>query len=167
MHPDDVSLRVWAGGSANPASDGYWAHRKSRTYQAHLCYGWVDSQKQAYDCNYYLQKFTPRGSKSVWPKINVTKVAALSKEGKIRLAELAAIESAKQDGRWNAAYDLPGASEMLKIDKVHIRAKAGCTNFSCDSTHSGPQNHKHRDHTLWSFFCDCNHCYFPNANFIY
>jgi hypothetical protein len=30
-----------------------------------LCYGWIDSQKQAYDNDYFLQKFTPRGSKSL------------------------------------------------------------------------------------------------------
>jgi len=77
-----------------------------------LCYGWIDSQKQAYDSDYYLQKFTPRGPKSVWSKINVTKVEALTKVGKMQPAGLAAIESAKQDGRWDAAYDSPSASEI-------------------------------------------------------
>jgi len=77
-----------------------------------LCYGWIDSQKQAYDSDYYLQKFTPRGPKSVWSKINVAKVEALTKIGKMQPAGLAAIESAKQDGRWDAAYDSPSASEV-------------------------------------------------------
>lgn len=77
-----------------------------------LCYGWIDSQKQAYDSDYYLQKFTPRGPKSIWSKVNVTKVEALTKAGKIQPAGLAAIESAKQDGRWDAAYDSPSASEI-------------------------------------------------------
>ena len=79
-----------------------------------LCYGWIDSQKQAYDNDYYLQKFTPRGPKSIWSKINVMKVEALTKMGKIQPAGLAVIESAKQDGRWNAAYDSPGASKVPK-----------------------------------------------------
>ena len=77
-----------------------------------LCYGWIVSQKQAYDSDYYLQKFTPRGPKSVWSKINVTKVEALTKAGRLQPAGLAAIESAKQDGRWDAAYDSPSASEI-------------------------------------------------------
>lgn len=77
-----------------------------------LCYGWIDSQKQAYDEDYYLQKFTPRGPKSVWSKINVAKVEALTKAGKMQPAGLAAIESAKQDGRWGAAYDPPSASTV-------------------------------------------------------
>lgn len=77
-----------------------------------LCYGWIDSQKQAYDQNYYLQKFTPRGPKSIWSKINVAKVEALIKLGKMQPTGLAAIDLAKQDGRWDAAYASPSASEI-------------------------------------------------------
>ena len=75
-----------------------------------MCYGWIDSQKQAYDANYYLQKFTPRGPKSVWSKINVAKAEVLIKSGKMQAAGLAAINAAKQDGRWYAAYDSLSAS---------------------------------------------------------
>jgi uncharacterized protein YdeI (YjbR/CyaY-like superfamily) len=77
-----------------------------------LCYGWIDSQKQAYDNDYYLQKFTPRGPRSVWSKINVAKVEALIKIGKIQPAGLAAINSAKQDGRWDDAYDSASANKI-------------------------------------------------------
>ncbi len=79
-----------------------------------LCYGWIDSQIQKYDDDYYLQKFTTRGPRSVWSKINVAKAESLIKLGKMQPAGLAAIESAKQDGRWDAAYDSPGASEVPK-----------------------------------------------------
>ena len=77
-----------------------------------LCYGWIDSQKQAYDHDYYLQKFTPRGPKSVWSKINVDKAERLVKEGRMQPAGMAAAESAKQDGRWDAAYESPSASKV-------------------------------------------------------
>lgn len=77
-----------------------------------LCYGWIDSQMQAYDSDYYLQKFTPRGPKSVWSKINVAKAELLIKIGKMQPAGLAAINAAKQDGRWQAAYDSPRASKI-------------------------------------------------------
>jgi len=70
-----------------------------------LCYGWIDGQKQAYDARYFLQKFTPRRPKSVWSKVNVQKVEALIAAGKMRSAGLAAVEAAKADGRWAAAYD--------------------------------------------------------------
>ena len=77
-----------------------------------LCYGWIDSQKRTYDSNYYLQKFTPRGPKSIWSKKNVIKVETLTKVGRMQPAGLAATESAKQDGRWDAAYDSPNAREI-------------------------------------------------------
>lgn len=77
-----------------------------------LCYGWIDSQKQAYDSDYYLQKFTPRGPRSVWSKMNVAKVESLIKTDKMQPAGLAAMDLAKQDGRWDAAYDSPRASKV-------------------------------------------------------
>jgi uncharacterized protein YdeI (YjbR/CyaY-like superfamily) len=70
-----------------------------------LCYGWIDGQKKSYDETTWLQKFTPRGKKSIWSKINREKAESLIKSEKMKPAGLKAIESAKQDGRWDAAYD--------------------------------------------------------------
>lgn len=70
-----------------------------------LCYGWIDSQKKSYDADCWLQKFTPRGPRSIWSKINVEKVKVLSRAGRMRPAGLTAVEQAKVDGRWAAAYD--------------------------------------------------------------
>ncbi len=70
-----------------------------------LCYGWIDGQKRSADEQTWLQKFTPRGKKSVWSKINVDKVAALIEQGRMRPAGQAAIDLARADGRWEAAYD--------------------------------------------------------------
>ncbi len=73
-----------------------------------LCYGWIDGQKQALDDTYWLQRFTPRRSKSVWSKVNTEKAAALIAQGRMQPAGLKAIEAAKQDGRWEAAYESQG-----------------------------------------------------------
>jgi uncharacterized protein YdeI (YjbR/CyaY-like superfamily) len=70
-----------------------------------LCYGWIDSQKKSHDESSWLQKFTPRGPKSLWSKINCEKVRALSDAGRMRPAGLRAVEQAQADGRWDAAYD--------------------------------------------------------------
>ncbi|MFM8370548.1 MAG: YdeI/OmpD-associated family protein [Chloroflexota bacterium] len=69
-----------------------------------LCYGWIDGQKGSFDEQYFLQKFTPRRPKSIWSKINVEKVAGLIASGEMKPAGLKAVEAAKQDGRWAAAY---------------------------------------------------------------
>jgi uncharacterized protein YdeI (YjbR/CyaY-like superfamily) len=85
-----------------------------------LCFGWIDSQKQTYDENYFLQKYTPRGPKSVWSKINVTKAEALLKTGRVQPAGLQAIELAKQDGRWDAAYDSSSTSKIPEDFQVAL-----------------------------------------------
>ena len=70
-----------------------------------LCYGWIDGQKASFDEQYWLQKFTPRGSKSGWSKVNCEKVAALMAGGRMQPAGLRQVELAKADGRWDLAYD--------------------------------------------------------------
>jgi uncharacterized protein YdeI (YjbR/CyaY-like superfamily) len=82
---------------------------KSLSYEqaleAALCYGWIDGQKKGYDETAWLQKFTPRGPKSIWSKINREKAQDLVASGQMKSAGLQAIERAKQNGQWDAAYD--------------------------------------------------------------
>jgi uncharacterized protein YdeI (YjbR/CyaY-like superfamily) len=73
-----------------------------------LCYGWIDGQKQSQSAEAWLQKFTPRARKSIWSKINCQKALALIESGKMKPPGLAEVERAKQDGRWEQAYDSPG-----------------------------------------------------------
>ena len=70
-----------------------------------LCYGWIDGQKKGFDEEYWLQKFTPRGAKSIWSKINTLKAEKLIASGEMKPAGFKAMEAAKQDGRWEAAYE--------------------------------------------------------------
>ncbi|GJG86102.1 hypothetical protein tb265_12830 [Gemmatimonadetes bacterium T265] len=72
---------------------------------AALCYGWIDSQKRRHDDRSWVQKFTPRGPKSIWSKINREKVRLLTEAGRMRPAGLLAVTRAQADGRWDAAYD--------------------------------------------------------------
>src|SRR5687767_15114102 len=68
-----------------------------------LCYGWIDALAKSYDQNSWIQKFCPRGPKSMWSKINTEHVERLIKSRKMRAAGLKAIEAAKADGRWQRA----------------------------------------------------------------
>ena len=70
-----------------------------------LCYGWIDGQKAAGDNQFWLQKFTPRGPKSIWSKINCDKADALIAAGRMQPAGLRQVELARADGRWAAAYE--------------------------------------------------------------
>jgi uncharacterized protein YdeI (YjbR/CyaY-like superfamily) len=70
-----------------------------------LCYGWIDGPKRAYDKESWLQRFIPRGSRSIWSKINRSKAEGLVRQGRMQQPGLAAIERAKQNGQWERAYD--------------------------------------------------------------
>jgi uncharacterized protein YdeI (YjbR/CyaY-like superfamily) len=129
--PDDKPVRAFASQKAwnawldkqHTKSPGLWMQlmkkgsgKKSITYpeavEEALCYGWIDGQKRSYDETSWLQKFTPRGKKSVWSKINRGKVAALVKAGRMKPAGLATVKAAKADGRWEAAYDSQSFSSV-------------------------------------------------------
>ena len=72
-----------------------------------LCYGWIDSQLKSCDDKAYLQRFTPRGTKSIWSQKNIEHVERLMREGRMHSFGLKHIEAAKKDGRWDAAYASP------------------------------------------------------------
>jgi uncharacterized protein YdeI (YjbR/CyaY-like superfamily) len=99
-------------------SDGLWVKMAKKAsgiasvdydaaLDAALCYGWIDGQKNSFDGDYYLQKFTPRRPKSLWSKRNIAKVAELTAAKRMRPSGLAEVESAQKDGRWEAAYESP------------------------------------------------------------
>jgi uncharacterized protein YdeI (YjbR/CyaY-like superfamily) len=69
-----------------------------------LCYGWIDGQKRPLDTSSWLQRFTPRGPRSLWSKVNTGKAQVLIDSGRMRPPGLAAIAAAKASGRWESAY---------------------------------------------------------------
>ena len=90
----------------------------AETLDVALCYGWIDSQSNKLDDKSYVQKFTPRGAKSVWSKRNRQHIARLIKEKRMTLAGLAHVAAAKKDGRWAGAYD---GSSTMKIPVDFLR----------------------------------------------
>jgi uncharacterized protein YdeI (YjbR/CyaY-like superfamily) len=69
-----------------------------------LCWGWISAQRRSCDQSYYLQKYVRRRPRSVWSRVNVDKVAALTAAGRMRDPGLREVAEAKADGRWEAAY---------------------------------------------------------------
>ena len=69
-----------------------------------LCWGWIDGLRKGLDKQSFLQRYSPRGGKSVWSRINVDNVARLIKEKRMTEHGLKHVEAAKADGRWGRAY---------------------------------------------------------------
>jgi uncharacterized protein YdeI (YjbR/CyaY-like superfamily) len=95
-----------------------------------LCFGWIDGQVKSEGEDSYLQRFTPRRSKSNWSKVNRDHVARLEREGRMRPAGRSEVERAKADGRWDAATEPPSkatlpADFVAELDKPkNKKAKA-------------------------------------------
>src|SRR5262245_16724555 len=69
-----------------------------------LCWGWIDGIRKAFDERSFLQRYSPRGRKSQWSQINREHVARLVAAGRMTPHGQRAVDAARADGRWDAAY---------------------------------------------------------------
>jgi uncharacterized protein YdeI (YjbR/CyaY-like superfamily) len=119
------SAQAWETwlGAHHTSSAGVWLKIAKKdagiatvTYQealdVALCHGWIDGQKDAFDDTFWLQKFTPRGARSKWSKVNRAKALALIKSNRMKPAGHAAVAAAQQDGRWEQAYDAQSTASV-------------------------------------------------------
>lgn len=77
-----------------------------------LCYGWIDGQVKRFDELSYIQRFTPRRKRSNWSKINTEHVSRLMRLSKMKPRGLLEVEKAKEDGRWDRAYESPSTMKV-------------------------------------------------------
>jgi uncharacterized protein YdeI (YjbR/CyaY-like superfamily) len=130
-----VSQRAWESWlTKNQAtSAGVWlkilkkdSKKKGPSYEealdSALCFGWIDGQKDTFDADYWLQRFTPRKPRSKWSRINREKAVRLTTQGRMRSAGLSQIKQAKADGRWDGAYE-PQGSASVPEDLLRALAK--------------------------------------------
>ncbi|TAK69449.1 MAG: bacteriocin-protection protein [Actinomycetota bacterium] len=98
----ETSGPVWlrlARKGVTPATVGY-----VEAVEVALCFGWIDSQKAASTGGYSVQRFSRRRARSPWSAINRERAVALAAAGRMRPAGIVAVDAAKADGRWDAAY---------------------------------------------------------------
>ena len=112
--PDAAAWRAWLEEN-HRTSPGVWLvlHKKGGAVTAldypaaldeALCFGWIDGQLRRRDAESSFQRMTPRRPRSVWSARNVGHIGRLEEAGKMTDAGRAAVEAAKADGRWDAAY---------------------------------------------------------------
>jgi uncharacterized protein YdeI (YjbR/CyaY-like superfamily) len=97
-----VSAGVWIKIAKKDA--GIESVRYPEVLDSALCFGWIDGRREALDERWFLQRYTPRRSRSRWSRINREKAQLLIEGGRMRPSGLGEVERAKADGRWAAAY---------------------------------------------------------------
>ena len=105
-----------------------------------LCYGWIDGQKGRLDDDYWLQRFTPRTTRSKWSKINREKAEQLIAAALMMPPGLREVEVARADGRWEAAYegqatatvppDLARALELNPVASAFFATLTGANRYA-------------------------------------
>lgn len=97
-----------------------------------LCWGWIDAIRKSLDDVSFLQRYTPRGKKSVWSQINVDNVNRLIAEGRMTEHGLKPVEAAKADGRWDQAYpdDLMAAIDAVPEAKAMFETLTAQNRFA-------------------------------------
>jgi uncharacterized protein YdeI (YjbR/CyaY-like superfamily) len=69
-----------------------------------LCWGWIDGIRKSLDQRSFLQRYSPRTSKSIWSQINRDNVERLIAASRMTPHGQRQVDAAKADGRWDAAY---------------------------------------------------------------
>ncbi len=122
----DRSAGVWLklAKKGAPASTPTYAEALEEAIR----YGWIDGQKRGFDEHFWLQRFTARGPRSKWSQINRRTASELIEHGRMHAAGLAQVQAAKDDGRWESAYQSQSAATVppdlqAALDR-HPEAKA-------------------------------------------
>ena len=112
--PDAASFYLWLSANhdtqpeiwikIHKVNSGLPSITPKEAIDAALCWGWIDAIRKSFDANSFLQRYTPRGRKSIWSQINVDNVARLIAYGRMTPHGLREVDAAKADGRWHRAY---------------------------------------------------------------
>jgi uncharacterized protein YdeI (YjbR/CyaY-like superfamily) len=100
-----IWLARWKKASAHP----------SVTYddvvEEAIRFGWVDSKPRSLNDEQSLLLVTPRKPKSSWSRINKQRPEALIRTGRMTPAGLAAVDTAKANGAWDALNQVEDLTE--------------------------------------------------------
>lgn len=123
--PDRAAWTDWLAEHHATAPDAWLRIRRARStlpvlaigdaLDGALCHGWIDGLRRGLDEDSFLQRYAPRTARSTWSAINRDRAESLLAAGAMASPGLAAIEAARRDGRWDAAYP-PQSSAVVPDD---------------------------------------------------
>ncbi|HET9473392.1 MAG TPA: YdeI/OmpD-associated family protein [Steroidobacteraceae bacterium] len=81
-----------------------------------LCYGWIDGIRRSLGEESYTIRFTPRRPGSIWSSINIRRVAALKRVGRMQPAGLAAFARRSRDRSAVYAYEQRASATLAAAE---------------------------------------------------
>ena len=82
-----------------------------------LCFGWIDGVRKSLNEEAFVQRFTPRKSKSYWSAVNTTRAKELIAEKRMAPAGLAAFDA--RDAAGDARYSFE--REKAEFEPAHVK----------------------------------------------
>jgi uncharacterized protein YdeI (YjbR/CyaY-like superfamily) len=70
-----------------------------------LCFGWIDGVRKRIDDVSYTIRFSPRKATSIWSAVNIKKIEALIREGRVNPAGLKAYEARRENKSGVYSYE--------------------------------------------------------------
>jgi uncharacterized protein YdeI (YjbR/CyaY-like superfamily) len=89
---------------------------------AALCFGWIDGVRASVDDTTYSVRFTPRRPGSVWSDVNIKRAQALTDQGLMRPAGVAAFEARVEAKTAVYAYEQRGSAKLDEALERRFRA---------------------------------------------
>jgi uncharacterized protein YdeI (YjbR/CyaY-like superfamily) len=87
-----------------------------------LCVGWIDSVRYSLDPERSAQRFTPRRKGSNWSAVNIAKVKAMTEDGRMRPAGLAAFEARTEERSAIYSYEQRHLAALEADEDAAFRA---------------------------------------------
>ena len=94
-----------------------------------LSFGWIDGIRRSLGAHAYTIRFTPRKRTSIWSAINVARVLALTKQGRMRPAGLRAFEARTKERTGVYAFERNLAAKLTPAQAKKLRANAKAAAF--------------------------------------
>ena len=93
-----------------------------------LCVGWIDGVGRSLDESRHTKRFTPRKKGSIWSAVNIRKVEALTAEGRMQPAGLAAFAARRENRSVIYSYE-QRAAEWTEPYHSQFKANAAAWAF--------------------------------------
>ena len=89
-----------------------------------LCFGWIDGVRRSLGDEAYTIRFTPRKKTSIWSAVNVARVAALKKAGKMHASGLEAFSHRTEERTGVYSFERAEAAKLTPAEEKKLRANA-------------------------------------------
>jgi uncharacterized protein YdeI (YjbR/CyaY-like superfamily) len=94
-----------------------------------LCFGWIDGVRRSLGEEAYTIRFTPRRPRSIWSAINVARVAALEKLGRMQPAGLRAFAARTPERTGVYSFERKEAAKLPPDFATRLAANTRASEF--------------------------------------